>query len=84
MMLPVRQTSDQTIESALIAVTMDGLTTDKKVRDENMKTKLFETSEFPESTLNSPSPSTSAQYLKTAPPMLNSPEISPSRVKLSP
>lgn len=42
--------SEQTIESALITVTMDGLTTDKKVRDENMKTKLFETSEFPEST----------------------------------
>lgn len=38
------------VESALITVNMDELTTDKQVRDENMKTKLFETSAYPEST----------------------------------
>ncbi|MDO5031607.1 YceI family protein [Corynebacterium sp.] len=36
-----------TVEEASIVVNMDELTTDKKVRDQNMKTKLFETSTYP-------------------------------------
>ncbi|AJI78938.1 YceI family protein [Corynebacterium singulare] len=42
--------SDSTVEEATITVDMTTLTTDKKVRDQNMKTKLFEVSKFPEST----------------------------------
>lgn len=42
--------SDSTVDSALITVNMDELTTDKQVRDENMKTKLFETAKYPEAT----------------------------------
>lgn len=38
------------VEKARIAVDMSSLTTDKKVRDQNMKTKLFEVSKYPEST----------------------------------
>lgn len=42
--------ADGTVESAMITIDMDELTTDKKVRDQNMKSKLFETGKFPEST----------------------------------
>lgn len=41
---------DGTVEEAHIAVDMASLTTDKKVRDQNMKTKLFEVTKYPEST----------------------------------
>ena len=41
---------DGTVEKAHIAVDMASLTTDKKVRDQNMKTKLFEVTKYPEST----------------------------------
>ncbi|MHB2251502.1 YceI family protein [Corynebacterium aurimucosum] len=41
---------DGTVEEARIAVDMASLTTDKKVRDQNMKTKLFEVTKYPEST----------------------------------
>ena len=41
---------DGIVEEARIAVDMTSLTTDKKVRDQNMKTKLFEVTKYPEST----------------------------------
>lgn len=42
--------SNSTLESATVDVDMDQLTTDRDVRDVNMKDKLFETSKFPTST----------------------------------
>ena len=42
--------SGSVVEEATITVDMTSLTTDKKVRDQNMKTKLFEVTKFPEST----------------------------------
>ncbi len=42
--------SGEVLEQARVSVDMTKLTTDKKVRDQNMKTKLFETGEFPEAT----------------------------------
>lgn len=42
--------SDSVVEEATITVDMTTLTTDKKVRDQNMKTKLFEVAKYPEST----------------------------------
>ena len=42
--------SDSDVEAATITVDMTTLTTDKKVRDQNMKTKLFEVAKYPEST----------------------------------
>lgn len=42
--------SDSVVEEATITVDMTSLTTDKKVRDQNMKTKLFEVAKYPEST----------------------------------
>ena len=39
-----------TVEDATITVDMATLTTDKKVRDQNMKSKLFEVDEFPVAT----------------------------------
>ena len=38
------------LEQGTITVDMDELTTDKKVRDQNMKSKLFETTTYPEAT----------------------------------
>lgn len=40
--------SDSTLKTATVTVDMDELTTDKKVRDQNMKDKLFITREYPE------------------------------------
>ena len=42
--------SDSVVEEATITVDMTTLTTDKKVRDQNMTTKLFEVEKYPEST----------------------------------
>lgn len=42
--------SDSTLKTAAVTVDMDELTTDKKVRDQNMKSKLFEVDEFPVAT----------------------------------
>lgn len=42
--------SDNTLRDADVTVNMDALTTDKKVRDQNMKSKLLETDKFPEAT----------------------------------
>ena len=42
--------SDSTLNSALIEVDMNELSTDRDVRDVNMKDKLFETSKFPTAT----------------------------------
>ena len=42
--------SGSVVQEAAITVDMTSLTTDKKVRDQNMKTKLFEVTKFPEST----------------------------------
>ena len=42
--------SDSTLKTATVTVDMDELTTDKKVRDQNMKSKLFEVDEFPVAT----------------------------------
>lgn len=42
--------SDGIVDSAAITVNMEDLTTDKQVRDQNMKDKLFETSTWPTST----------------------------------
>lgn len=42
--------SGAVVEEATITVDMTSLTTDKKVRDQNMKTKLFEVTKYPEST----------------------------------
>lgn len=44
------QISDETLTSATVEVDMNQLTTDRDVRDVNMKDKLFETSKFPIST----------------------------------
>ena len=52
--------SDSTLESATITVNMDALTTDKKVRDQNMKSKLFKTSSFPESSFTLTKPASLA------------------------
>ena len=52
--------SDSTLESATITVNMDALTTDKKVRDQNMKSKLFETQLFPESSFKLTKPASLA------------------------
>lgn len=41
---------NSTLQQASITVDMTTLTTDKEVRDENMKSKLFETSQFPVAT----------------------------------
>lgn len=41
---------DGVVEEASITVDMASLTTDKKVRDQNMKSKLFEVTKYPEST----------------------------------
>lgn len=42
--------TDGTVESAAITVDMAELSTDKQVRDQNMKDKLFKTDQFPEAT----------------------------------
>lgn len=42
--------SDSTLNSAMIEVDMNELSTDRDVRDVNMKDKLFETSKFPTAT----------------------------------
>lgn len=52
--------SDSILESATITVNMDALTTDKKVRDQNMKSKLFNTSDFPESSFTLTKPASLA------------------------
>lgn len=41
---------DETLQSGRVVVDMQELSTDKQVRDQNMKTKLFETDEYPEAT----------------------------------
>ena len=42
------EVTDQEVTEGSIKVLMEELTTDKKVRDQNMKSKLFETDKFPE------------------------------------
>lgn len=52
--------SGSILESATVTVNMDALTTDKKVRDQNMKSKLFKTSDFPESSFTLTKPASLA------------------------
>lgn len=61
--------SDSTVEEATITVDMTTLTTDKKVRDQNMKTKLFEVSKFPESTFTLTEPADLSAVLGDASPV---------------
>ena len=49
-----------TVEDATITVDMATLTTDKKVRDQNMKSKLFETQLFPEASFELTKPASLA------------------------
>ena len=52
--------SDSTLKTATVTVDMDELSTDKKVRDQNMKSKLFETQLFPESSFKLTKPASLA------------------------
>ena len=52
--------SDSTLKTATVTVDMDELTTDKKVRDQNMKSKLFETQLFPEASFELTKPASLA------------------------
>ena len=52
--------SDSTLKTAAVTVDMDELTTDKKVRDQNMKSKLFETQLFPEASFELTEPASLA------------------------
>lgn len=50
--------TDQEVSEGSIKVLMEELTTDKKVRDQNMKSKLFETDKYPEAFFKLSSPVT--------------------------